>query len=175
MSTSFRQFLLNRYTALAFIAGAALSAGVAALAQGVGMGGFHHGMMMSGIHSAADVSAHVDHVLKHLYVEIDATDAQKAQIDPLVKQAVTDLMPMHTQVQAAHSQFVQALTQTTIDRNSLEAAREAHMQLAEQATKRIVQLIGDVGSVLTPAQRQALANHLEQLHGRSNPHETSTP
>ena len=165
MSTSFRQFLLNRYTALAFIAGAALSAGVAALAQGVGMGGFHHGMMMSDIHSAADVPAHVVHMLKHLYVEIDATDAQKAQIDPLVKQAVTDLMPLRTQVQTAHTQFVQALTQSTIDRNSLEVAREAHMQLADQATRRIVQLIGDVGSVLTPAQRQALANHLERLHG----------
>jgi len=35
-------------------------------------------------------------MLKHLYVEIDATDAQKAQITPLVKQAVSDLLPLHT-------------------------------------------------------------------------------
>lgn len=146
-----------------------MSAGVAALAQGIGMGAMHHGMMMSGTHSAADISEHVDHVLKHLYAEIDATDAQKAQIDPLVKQAVSDLMPLHAQAQTAHSQFIQALTQTTVDRNSLEAAREAHIQLAEQASKRIVQLVGDVGSVLTPAQRQALATHLQQLHGMPTP------
>jgi protein CpxP len=169
MTTALRRLLLNRYTVLAFVAGAGLSAGVAALAQGVGMSTFHHGMMMSGMHDAGDVSAHVDHMLKHLYVEIDATDAQKAQIDPLVKQAMSDLMPLHAQGQAAHTQFVQALTQTTVDRNSLEAAREAHMQLAEQASKRIVQLVGDVGSVLTPAQRQALATHIEQLHGSSTP------
>jgi len=31
-----------------------------------------------------------------------------------------------------------------------------------------VQLIGDVGDVLTPAQRNALATHLEQLHGMPN-------
>jgi Spy/CpxP family protein refolding chaperone len=150
---------------LAFIAGAGLSAGVVALAQGAGMGAFHHGMMLSGTESPADMSAHIDHVLKHLYVEIDATDAQKAQIDPLVRQAMNELMPLHAQAKSAHTQFFQALTRTTLDRNSLEAARTAHIQLADQASKRLVQLIGDVGSVLTPTQRQALANHLQKMHG----------
>lgn len=163
MTTALRRLFLNRFTVLAFVAGAGLSAGVAALAQSGGMAALHHNMMMSG--SPADMSEHVDHVLKHLYVEIDATEAQKAQIDPLVKQAMSDLMPLHTQAQSAHTQFFQALTQPTLDRNSLEAAREAHMQLADQASKRFVQLIGDVGNVLTPAQRQALAKHIQKLHG----------
>jgi periplasmic protein CpxP/Spy len=163
MTTAFRRLFLNRFTLLAFVAGAGLSAGVAALAQSGGMAALHHSMMMSG--NPADMSAHVDHVLEHLYVEIDATDAQKAQIDPLVKQAMSDLVPLHAQAQSAHTQFIQALTQPTLDRNSLEAAREAHMQLAEQASKRFVQLIGDVGNILTPAQRQALADHIQKLHG----------
>jgi periplasmic protein CpxP/Spy len=154
MTTSLRSLLLNRYTVLAFIAGAGLSGGVAALAQGPA---FHHEMMMSG--------EHVDHMLKHLYVEIDATDAQKAQIDPLVHQALTDLMPLHAQARSAHDQFFQALIQSTVDRNSLEAARAAHIQLADQASRRFVQLVGDVASVLTPAQRQELANHLQKMHG----------
>jgi Spy/CpxP family protein refolding chaperone len=174
MSTGFRQLFLNRYTALAFIAGAGLSAGAVALAaQGMGMGAFHHGMMMG---SPADISAHADHLLKHLYAEVDATDAQKAQIDPLVKQALADLAPLHTQAQTAHTQFIQALTAPNVDRGSLEAAREAHLQLAEQASKRIVQLIGDVSDVLTPAQRQALATHLQQMHGASaHPDGASAP
>jgi protein CpxP len=46
----------------------------------------------------------------------------------------------------------------------LETARQAHLQLADQASKRVVQMIGDVGDVLTPTQRKALAAHLEQLH-----------
>jgi protein CpxP len=162
---SFRRLLLNRYTLIAFVAGAALAAGVGASAWGNGMSGCHHGMMMDGTHSAADVSAHVDHMLKHLYVEIDATDAQKAQIAPLVKQAVDDLMPLHAQLHAAHTRAMQALTQTTVDRGSLEAARVEHLQLADQASKRITQLIADVGNVLTPPQRKALADHLEQMHG----------
>jgi protein CpxP len=157
--------LFNRQTVFAFLAGASLVGGVGAAAAAMGASGWHHGMMMHGAESPADMSAHIDHVLKHLYVEIDATDVQKAKIGPLVQQAVSDLLPLHTQLQAAHAQAVQGLTQPTIDRAALEAAREAHLQLADQASKRIVQLIGDVGEVLTPTQRNALAAHLAQLHG----------
>src|ERR1700744_5149650 len=90
-----RRSIFSRMTLIAFVAGAALAGGIAAAAAtGMGACGFHHGMM-AGPHGAADVSAHVDHVLKHLYVEIDATDAQQAQITPMVKQAVNDLLPMH--------------------------------------------------------------------------------
>ena len=157
--------LLNRYTVAAFVAGAGLMAGLGAVAQATGMGAMHHGMTLSADASPADVSAHVDHMLKHLYVEIDATAAQQAQIGPLVQQAVTDLLPLRSQLKTGHDQFVTALTQATVDRTALETARESHLQLADQASKRIVQLLGDVGNVLTPAQRQALATHLQQMHG----------
>jgi protein CpxP len=172
MSTPLRQLLLNRFTALAFIAGAGLSAGMAVLAaQGMGMGAMHHSMFMSG--NPSDMAAHADHVLKHLYAEIDATDAQKAQIDPLVKQALADLAALHTQLQSAHTQFMQALTQPTVDRNGLEAAREAHLQIAEQGSRRFVQLIADVSDILTPAQRQALAKHLQRMHQGGAPEQAA--
>ena len=92
--------LLNRYTVIAFIAGVGLTVGIGAVAAQVAMGGMHHGMMMDASATPADISAHVDHVLKHLYVEIDATPDQQAQIGPLVHQAVTDLLPLRTQLQA---------------------------------------------------------------------------
>ena len=161
--------VFTRYTIAAFIAGAGLMAGIGAVAQGAGLGSMHQGMMMNGNASPADIAAHVDHMLKHLYVEIDATPAQQAQIGPLVQQAVTDLLPLRPQFQAGHTQFVQALTQSTIDRNGMETARESQLQLADQGSKRIVQLLGDVGNVLTPAQRQALATHLQQMHGAGAP------
>jgi periplasmic protein CpxP/Spy len=160
-----RRSLLKRATFIAFIAGGALAAGVAALASGSDFGGCHRGMMLGGTHSAADVSAHVDHVLKHLYVEIDATDAQKAQIEPLVKQAVDDLLPLQTQIQTAHAQAIAGLTQATIDRAALENARAAHLQLVDQASTRLTRLLADVGDVLTPAQRVGLAAHVKKMHG----------
>ena len=157
-----RRSIFSRMTLVAFAAGAVFAGSiVAAAASGV----MHHGMM-AGSFSAADASAHVDHLLKHVYAEIDATDAQKAQITPLVKQAVNDLLPLHTQLQAAHEQAISALTQNTVDRTALEAARVAHLQLADQASKRLTQLLADVDEVLTPDQRTALAAHLKEMHAK---------
>lgn len=159
-----RRALFSRYTLIAFVAGAALATGAVTLASTEGMTGAHHGMMGCG-HSAEDLSTHFEHVLKHLYVEIEATDAQKAQIDPLVKQAISDLQPLHSQLAATHTQVAQALAQTPVDRAALEAARTAHLEFADQASKRIVQLIEDVADVLTPTQRKAFAEHLAKMHG----------
>ena len=156
---SFRRLLFNRYTVAAFVAGAVLAVGA-----GAGAGAWA-GMSGGGTHSAAAMSDHVDHMLKHFYVEIEATNAQKVQIDPIVKQAVSDLLPLHAQLHTAHTHAMQALAQPSIDRESLEAARVEHLELADQASKRIVQLIADVGDVLTVPQRKALADHLEHMHG----------
>lgn len=38
------------------------------------------------------------------------------------------------------------------------------MALADQASKRLIQLVADVGDTLTPEQRKKLAEHLS--HGR---------
>ncbi len=151
-----RRRLFDRRTLLAFAAGLSAAA--------VARGGWHHDSVMDGTHSIAEVNAHVDHLLKHFYVEVDATETQKAQIGPLVKQAVDDLLPLHTQLRATRTQAAQALTQTTVDRASLEAVRPQHLQLAEQASKRMSQLLGDVGDVLTPEQRHALIAHLDRMH-----------
>ena len=160
-----RRRLLDRRTLLAFAAGIVVTIGAGLSATAVAMGGWHHSSVMDGTHSVAEVNAHVDHMLKHFYVEVDATETQKAQIGPLVKQAVDDLLPLHTQIRATRAQAELALTQTPVDRASLEAVRQQHMQFAEQASNRLSQLIGDVGDVLTAAQRQSLIAHLDRMHG----------
>lgn len=159
-----RRRLFDRRTLLAFAAGIAVTLGAGASAGAIAMGGWHHGSVMDGTHSVAEVNAHVDHVLKHFYVEVDATEGQKTQIGPLVKQAVDDLLPLHAQIHAGRAQAEQALTQPSVDRASLEAVRQQHLQVADQASKRLSQLIGDVGDVLTPAQRQSLVAHLDRMH-----------
>jgi Spy/CpxP family protein refolding chaperone len=124
---------------------------------------------MANPHSAMDAS-HMDRMLKHLYVEIDATDAQKAQIDPIVKQAMQDLMPLHSQLHNAHAQALQLLTAPTVDRTALESMRAQNMALVDQASKRVVKLIADVADVLTPDQRKKLAEHMQHMHGRMGHH-----
>ena len=149
--------IFNRNTIAAFLLGGALAAGAGALAVERHMGGSH---------AAVDASAHAERMLKHLYVEVDATDAQKAKIEPLVRQAMQDLQPIHSQLRGAHAELLTWLGQPTLDAGALEAMRVQKLQLADQASKRLVQLIADVGEVLTPEQRNKLAAHLGKLHER---------
>jgi periplasmic protein CpxP/Spy len=157
--------LTMRKTLLAFLAGAVLATGLSVLARTEDVASWHQALMMAGAHSGALASSDPDDALKHLYAQIDPTDAQKAQIEPLVKQAMSDLQALHSQLQSMPTQLTQALTQSPVDRASLEAVRVAHLQVADQTSKRLMQLVADVGDLLTPAQRKLLADHVAKLHG----------
>jgi Spy/CpxP family protein refolding chaperone len=113
----------------------------------------------------AKLDAHLDRMLKHLYVEVDATDAQKQQLGPIVKAAARDLLPMRDQMRDARRQAVALLSQPSIDRAALEALRANQLQLAEQASKRFTEALADVADVLTPEQRKQLTERMSRWHG----------
>lgn len=138
--------IFNRQTIIAFLLGTALAVGAGAWAVE------HRAEGMHGSH------------LQRLYHEVDATDTQKAKIDPLVKAAMADLKPMHEQLEQLHQQLIQQASAPTIDRAALEATRQQGLALADQASKRLLQLVEDIGDTLTPAQRQKLADHIAHMH-----------
>jgi len=156
-----RGFVLKSALVVALLGSAAVGAGATAVAQH-GFGGWHHGGM--GMAALADPQ-HIDRFLQHAYIEIGATDAQKAQLEPLIKNAAADLLALRGGVHVGHGEMLKLLTADRIDRAALETARSEHVQAMEQASRRIVQLIGDVGDVLTPEQRKALAARIAEHHG----------
>jgi Spy/CpxP family protein refolding chaperone len=144
----------------AVLGGIALTVG--AVAQNAAPGGFHHGHHGAQMANAspADVAAHVEQMLQHVYVETGATPAQQAQIAPLVQATATDLMQLHGQFHTEHAQMLALLAADTIDRAALENARVAQLNVVDQASKELVQLLADTAGVLTPEQRKALAQKL---------------
>jgi Spy/CpxP family protein refolding chaperone len=114
----------------------------------------------------AKLDEHLDRMLKHLYVEVDATDVQKQQLAPIVKAAARDLLPMRDRMHDARQQAVTLLSQPTVDRAALEALRAGQLQLAEQTSRRLTQALADAADVLTPEQRKQLAERAGRWHGR---------
>ena len=158
-----RHFVRNVAIAAA-IAGVASVVGIKAFAHG--HGGWHRGGFMGAAIDPAMMDEHLDRMLKHLYVEIDATDAQKQQLAPIVKAAARDLLPMRTQFHDARRQAVDLLSRERVDRAALEALRADQLRLAEQASSRFTQALADIADVLTPAQRKQLAKRIGRWHGR---------
>jgi Spy/CpxP family protein refolding chaperone len=136
---------------------ATLAGGVAA---GMGFKAFGRGPRHGyGPSDPAELDRHVERMLKHLYAEIDATDAQKQQLDPIVRQAAKELAPMRQNLHAARREAIELLAQERVDPAALEALRAKHLQLADQASRRLTRAIAEAAEVLTPAQRKELAAH----------------
>jgi Spy/CpxP family protein refolding chaperone len=161
-----RRRFFKRAAIATLIAGAATGVGVKAFAHGGGFGGWHRGGFMGTPVDPARLDEHLDRLLKHLYVEIDATDAQKQQLAPIVKAAAQDLLPLRTRMHDARRQALALLAQPSIDRAALETLRAEQFSLAEQASRRFVTALADVADVLTPEQRRQVAERLGRWHGR---------
>ena len=137
------------------------------LAAGVGFKAFGNGRRHGyGPIDPADLEKRLDRMLKHFYVEVDATEEQKQKLEPIVKQAAKDLMPLREQLHAGRREAIELLSQERVDPAALEALRGRKIQLADDASRRLTRAIAEAADVLTPAQRKELATHLARRPGR---------
>jgi Spy/CpxP family protein refolding chaperone len=136
---------------------AAVSTAFAGLA-GAGFGALAHGRGRGrGPMDPAALEQGLDRMLKHLYVEIDATDAQKQKLDPIVKQAAQELQPLRAKVREARREGMKLFSAENIDRGAIERFRAEQIGATDAASKRFTQALTDVAEVLTPDQRKTLA------------------
>ena len=70
---------------------------------------------------------------------------------------------MREKAQSARQRGRELLTQPTVDRAAIEALRAEQMALADAASKRFAQALGDAAEVLTPEQRRKLDDALERM------------
>lgn len=110
----------------------------------------------------ARAEEHLDRMLKHMYVEIDATEAQKQKLDPIAKQAAKDLRPLREKAREARMRSVELLSAEKIDRGAIEKARAESIRAADATSKRFTQALTDIAEVLTPEQRKTLAARMQR-------------
>jgi periplasmic protein CpxP/Spy len=127
---------------------------------GFGPGHWHGGMMMGGSFDPAQAEDRADRMVRHMAIELEATDAQQDKLRAVVKTAVKDLIPMREKAQSARLKARELLTQPTIDRAEIERFRTEQIALADTFTKRVSQALGDAAEILTPEQRRKLDNRL---------------
>jgi len=161
-----RRRFFKRAAIATLIGGVAAGIGYKAFAYGGGHGGWHRGGLMAGPLDAAAIDEHLERMLKHLYVEIDATEEQKQRLAPIVKQAAKELLPMRQNLHAGRREAIDLLTQERIDPAALEALRAKQMGLADEASRRLTRAIAEAADVLTPVQRKELAAHFARRQGR---------
>jgi len=166
-----RRRFFRRAAIAAMIAGLAGGIGIKAFAHG-GPEGWHHRGYMEGPIDPAQMEARVNRMLGHLYVELDASEAQKQKIDPIVKGAAKDLIPLRQKMRDIRRQQRELFTGETIDRAAIEKLSAERTKLSEQMSRRFTTALVDVAEALTPAQRKQLAErfgHFGGWRGRHGP------
>ena len=134
--------------AVGLLAGAG-AAWAAAGHHGRGMGMMQH-MLSARISEAEDL--------------IKATPDQRAQIDQSKEVIVNALQSSMKERRQNHGQLVQLLTADKLDTDALYAIANQHAQEIQDLAKVIVPEIQKVHDLLTPQQRQILAQKAQELH-----------
>ncbi len=126
-----------------------------------GMGG-HHGW--GDPMSSEEVADRIEHGVKYMLSDIDATADQKTKVTTILQAAAQDVHALRDQHLADRRQFHEILSAATIDRARLETVRADELRLADQASKRIVTALADAAEVLTPEQRTKLMTDMQKHH-----------
>jgi Spy/CpxP family protein refolding chaperone len=156
------------------ITGAVVTGGVNAQGgPGFGMGsGMGHGGPGMGFGSGrgfmggrqldpAEMEKRADRMIRHVAVEIDATNEQQDKLRTIARGAVKDLLPMRTKMKDAREKAQTLLTQPNLSRSDIESFRTEQMALADTFSKRIAQALGDASEVLNAEQRKKLNELIE--------------
>lgn len=155
VSSLFSRGLPARLTAATLALALAGGFGLTAFAQPHGRhgGGMHDSAMMGGPMGGQLGGRGMERMLDG----VNATAEQRAQIQRIVEAARKDLQGQREQRRALHEQGMKLFAQPTVDANAVEQLRQQRMAQHDQASRRMTQAMLEVSQVLTPEQRQQLA------------------
>ncbi|MDR7295053.1 Spy/CpxP family protein refolding chaperone [Pelomonas aquatica] len=147
------------------VAAALAIGGAAAHAQPAGHGEHHRGgsaMMTPG----GMFGGHIEHMLD----VVNATDAQRSQIEAIFKAARQDLAGQREAGMKLHQQMATLFTATNIDAAAIESVRAQMSAQHEAASKRLSQASIEAARVLTPEQRAKIAEVMKKRQARRAAH-----
>ena len=139
------------------------------MGQGHHMGGFMqgygHGMMgsMRGSHDPAFFEKRLDKKLKHLAIELDATDEQQEKLKTIITALMKEVHPVKAQLRETRKQLHELLIQPKIDRAAIENLRSEKIALVDTLSKKVTQALADAGEVLSVEQRVKLGEMMSRF------------
>ncbi len=118
-----------------------------------------HGDMHGGPHG---MRGGMGHMPERLLNDVKATPEQRTQIKQIMDAAHKDLQAQREAGRALREEGMRLFTQANVDANAVEALRQKRLAQHDQASKRMTQAMLDASRVLTPEQRQQLAQRMQQ-------------
>jgi Spy/CpxP family protein refolding chaperone len=93
---------------------------------------------------------------------LDASVEQRQQIQAAVNHLVEQLYPLMQQHRDSRQALIAELTKPELNRQAFEDLRKTKLTLIDTASSRLVDGVVSVAEILTPEQRQQLANRFQR-------------
>ena len=103
-----------------------------------------------------------DRMVRHLAIEVDATNEQTDKLRAIMKATVKDLVPLREKIKSARERVRELHTAPTIDRAAIEQLRSEQMANVDAASRRIAQGLEDSADVLSLEQRRKVEEKLDE-------------
>ena len=103
--------------------------------------------------------------------EVDASDAQREQIDEVLDDFVAKAWPLREEHRAHREALITALTRPEVRREALEELRSQELALADALSGDLVDALVAVSGILDVDQRLALAEHMARHHRHHRHHD----
>lgn len=133
---------------------------LAAYAGGFGGRGSHHGPRAE---SAEEAREHAGRMADRVLDRVDATDAQRDQIDAVLDEAVPRLYAVHQDGRDLREEGRELLVAETVDAQAVEGVRKDAVALFDEGSKVMADAMVRIGNVLTVEQRRDLADAMERF------------
>jgi periplasmic protein CpxP/Spy len=101
-------------------------------------------------------------MLERALDSVNASTEQRTRIREIVKAAGDDVRQQHEASRGQREQLMTLFAQPTVDARAVETLRQQMVQQHDQSSRRWTQALLDASAVLTPEQRQQLAERMKK-------------
>jgi periplasmic protein CpxP/Spy len=131
-------------------------------------GGAAHHAMHGGAHMGGPLGGRM---LGRALDSVNATPEQRTRIREIMQGAAADVRQQREASRGLREQAVALFAAPTVDARAVEALRQQMVQQHDQSSRRWTQALLDASAVLTPEQRQQLAERLKQRREMGERHQ----
>lgn len=117
---------------------------------------------VGGCHQGPGKGGHIERITEHVLDDADASDAQRAQVQRILKAHQPALDNMQKESRQLRQDMQKLLSAATIDHEAVEKLRQKKVAHMDQSSREMTAMLVEVAEVLTPEQRQVLAQKMQK-------------